>query len=933
MPCASGRHSRSVAIAWLSLIAACSVPPLSEGNDPYANAKFPPLEVAQLRAAALPEGYRLGDRGLAVAADGQRPWRWSQSPNDETLLLRAHGEGDRIDYSQLVFSDASKKTRQWLAAGGVELGALLSLGRARSRDWGRLSQSHAVHERWDVRLYATNVPDLYVQLRAGDVIDAIDWCRDPALLDAADERVRVGDALARLEAAVAAAAWGDVSTWVQRCRPLTGADKARVDAAEARLLAHRAEVNAPVLARIAALQQEHEAAWGAADTFGKVKLYAQNLPRALELTGQLEVESSAIVPRMAERWQELAKQRQEAAQAASAAATLAYWNWARNGHHHEPAAIEQCYVAAVSLDGDGMPLPLALSTRLQLAKPSPPVLAMRGEPDRVARRALARVARQRAAYERGAGMELRADFLEQVVAHDLETLSVPEDVDFPYPDTATWNAVWYGLLDYERARMGEAVAAIDVLQRVISREQADRAARRQRRQPPSTGEPFWRRQLGEQVQRLRRDAEAAAAKGLAATACVLELQAMDAEGGVVDIVQDAVAPTAAAVRHARPLLAEVLPPLELTAPQVHRLCDLLAEGPALSWPIVRLLALGVSPGDALRLRQELQAPVRVVAPVLAGDGSRATLEPVAPGGDHYQAHLAWQSYSGWSTETYREGEWIRGEAAWLQPEKKALDTDEAELEAGASQAEAERTQLDADFAAHEQRRAGLHGHAAIDEFNRQVAELNRRKDAFNQRADRWRQRADAHRQRTATFNQRVGEFNRRLAALNERRMRESAAGAVKTDALLLPALTAALDDGLERWRANLAARGIDDAAAAAELGFARWLFGRADKGPRLWTQRIGRGYCQLQAAAALRLATLQSTNQGYAQKVAAFCNWSLAGQVPERDATILAHIDEFLRHRDASPLIEALRRENGLPPAETKRLLDLIETRRREILR
>lgn len=924
----------------VALGAACAGgPEPTAAGDPFRDRKFPALTKEQLRSGQLPEGYRLGDPAPAPDPQrgGKRPWRWSQDPNPETFGVKACSDGPRIDYVQWIWPQNRPPAMDLLREAGIELGPLVAIGRARTRDWGRLSQGHAQDERWDVFVHATNRPELFVQLQAHDrALDSLVWCRSREVLLADDERVSIETSIAALESAVAAGNWDEAR---RQCRRFESAGDAsfaaRIATSRAAVQAHDDAHDAPLLAELERLQRDHDAAWAnTTDVDARVRRWASDQSRADALAGKLLGNRTDVPKGLRAHWAALVQQQLAAAgEGTPQTARGWFWRWAKQPWR-SPDAVVTAWVRTAELDAPTISYHVGVGHRLAFGQGSDALLPFTAEADQVARRLLAAQLRELRAQEQRQQRALRVAWLDEVMLRDLETLVVPPETPFPYVDGGEFVQMWNAMLGYERAAGAGPVERARQLRSLIAAELPLQQRRAERTRIVSRAQQqFFQARLQDCAGELRSAAAAAATAGLHATAAVLELQAASALDQVPAALQGLGGVPGArpfpALQQALPVLAAVLPAIDPDTAQCHRLCELLAEGDTLQWPLVRHLAVRVAPGDVVHARAAHGLPGQHAHLVRDGDGGAVLCEREQPS-DPTVDDRFWQDYSGWSDETRREGEWVRNEANWLGPEKQWLDQEKAELERLLAVADRERERLDANFHAIERDRASIDAgsRAQVDAFNQRVLEQERKRKAFNAEAEAWRVRSAAHKERTATFNRRVDEYNRRLAALNERRMREGAKGQQQLDALLWPALRSAIANNLQRWEVDLRQKLPGGPALEHEVRMGRWLFGAEANGPELWGDPTGPGLCRLQADAALRLGPRQSSNAGYAAKVAEWCYWAERGGFADREATLRPHVDEFIAHRDVEVLRTALHAETRLPAQERKRLLDYLAERR-----
>lgn len=904
------------------------------------NKKFPDLTVEQLRNDELPEGFRLGDQGLAADAEGKRPARWSRDPNPGTFGVAAHGRGPGIDHVQWIYPDRRRVEVSFLREAGLEPAAPMALGRARSRDWGRLSQSHATAERTPVTLHATNRKGVFVQLRDHDQsVDCIVWCRDPAVLLDHDERTAIADPRTELGTALAAGDWPNVQRWLDRLAyvPTNGADDVKLRA-QAAIDAHRLAVNTPLLAALDALAASHETAWATASPEAKIDLYATNLVKAYELKTGLERASTPVPARIRQLWDELAKT--EAGRRNPETARTAkdwFWLWAAQVDSGVPPTITNAWRQVATLEGRDSPYVDGLAARRQLAATRPPLLPNTGPADRVARGHLVAQVKTWLAETRKAGRALTASWMEKVLLRDLETLANPADRPFPYLDKAFVDEVLTTFVDLELPRRAENKN--QVVRRLLDLHKRELALLGGQTKNARPGVPphaaFLSSELGAIAGELRTAADAAMARGMPATAAQLLLQSAMVGRRASDKVADL--PTLAsdvaqndvyalAVRQLLPMLAEVLPPIDGNTAQANRLCELLTEGKAATWPLVRHFAVTIQPGDVTALRAALGLPAKFAHLVRKDEQQGIAMVDEPTSSDPRTDERFWQKYSGWSKETIEEGAWIRKENAWIGEEKPIVDKERVEVEAITASCNAEAKRLDDALKNHNDSRNRLDRSSSsqVDAFNRRLGELRSQNQALMQRMSSHRPRVDAWQTRVDAMNQRIGEYNRRLAALNERRMREGAAGQNELDGMLLPTLTASIEQRLQAWIDTEVQQLPAGNDRSREANAVKWLFGHPVAGPDLWTPPEGAGYAQLMATACHRQGRRQSSNDAYAAKVAEFCYWAALGKLEKREETFRSHALEFTRFRDANVLKQALEKDRRLNAADRTRWLAIL---------
>lgn len=937
-----------IATGTLLLVVACSsAPEWTRKTDPFANQKFPDLTAEQLRNNVLPEGFRLGDPGLAPEEDGKRPPRWSRDPNPGTFGVAARGRGPHIDHVQWIYPDNRKVTVEFLRSAGIEPGAPVALGRARSRNWGRLTQSHASGERTPVTLFATNRPEVFVQLRDHDqTIDCIVWCKDRSVLLDHDERTAIAEPRQALEAALASADWPNVQAWLDRLAylPTKGPDDVKVRAQTA-IDAHRLAVNTPLLAELDALAASHETAWTKATADAKVKLYATNLAKAYELRTKLQRVTSPVPERIRQWWDDLAKA--EAGRRKPETARSAkdwFWLWAPQVASAVPTPIATAWQQVGTLVSRDTPYLDGLAARRQLAATRPPLLPYTGPADRVARGHLAAQVKIWLAATRKAGSNLTGDWIEKVLLYDLETLANPPERPFPYLDKPFLDEVITALGELEQPRRADNKDTVVRRLRALHQQEMALLGGQQKNARPGVfaHAHFLSTQLSTIAGELRTAAEAAAARGMPATAAQLLLQSAMVGRNTNAKVADLPALAndeaqkdsyAIATKWLLPMLAEVLPSIDANTAQAHRLCELLTEGKAASWPLVRFLAVGIQPGEVVALRSALGLPASFAHLVRKDEDKGLALIDKPTSSDPRTDERFWQKYSGWSAETITEGAWIRQENAWIAEEQPIVDQERIEVEKITASLNAEGKRIDDALQAHNAGRDRLDRTSStqVDAFNRRIGELRSQNQALQSRMNSHRPRVDAWQTRVKEMNKRIAEYNRRLAALNERRMREGAAGQNELDGMLLPTLTASIEQRLQAWIDTQVAKlpaGLD---RSRETNAVKWWFGHPVAGPDLWTPPEGPGYAQLMAAACHRQGRRQSTNDAYAAKVAEFCYWAALGKVETREDTFRSHALEFTRFRDANVLKQALEKDMRLNAADRTRWLAILGEVRTEV--
>ncbi|MFM1872574.1 MAG: hypothetical protein RL398_1996 [Planctomycetota bacterium] len=935
-------------VGYSLLLTACSSgPEWTSENDPYQGNKFGPLTTEMLRDGTLPVGYRLGDRARAATTQGERHPRGTRDPNPETFYVYGFGSGDTVECVQWVFPSNKTPSLELLAAAGIRLGAPIALGQARPRDWGRLSQSHAVDERFPVTLYATDRKDIHVQLNDWNrSIDAIVWCNNPTLLLKEDRREAVADPRAELEKALAASDWQTIEAWHKRLAHLTdGAYAALVATAGKALDDHRTEVNTPLLAQLDAIGAQHREAWAAADLDGKVELFATNRKNANELAWKLLQAKSPIPAEIDRLWAELI----DAQDARSAGkdpitATGWYWRWAARSKLAASASIRSAWQACRTLDNPKTTYLAGLTARLHLAESNTYVLPLLGPTDATARQRLAAMATNEAAIATASGRPLAARWLERWLAKDLSALLVADGTPYPYLTQADVEAVYVPLTAYERDRAGLSLESR--ADRLLALDKAEQAIRERRRGqaklaffplPPLT--PLLLREVAGEFAAA---ADAAAAGGRFATAAQRALQAAALGKTAVAATADLPALASAtpprfvgadAITHLLPVLAAVLPSIDANTAQGYRLCELLSEGEAAAWPLVRHFAVALQPDEVPALRGALGLPPRFAHLRREADGTSIRLVAQPQSSNPATDERLWQEYSGWSKETVDEGSWIRQEGAWISKEKPVVDEMRTSQETVTQAINADIAALDREFKEHNATRDRLDrtNGAAVAEFNRKLNALKARQDAIDRRINAHKPNQAAWKTRVDALNVRIAEYNRRLGLLNERRMREGAAGANKLDALLWPTLKQAIADGVAEYVAGLEAKIGDPGLREQEARAVRWLFGIEPYGPALWNPPFGAGYARIMADAADRSGRRQSTNDAYADRVADFCAWSMLAPEEGDAARFRAHAMEFTRFRDGNVLRAAINRNARLTAAQRLPWLKILDEVKAEV--
>jgi hypothetical protein len=926
----------------LLLLAACAGGPSSApGTDRFADGKFPVLTPETLRSQTLPEGYRLGDPApVAVPAAGQpagpAPWRTSRDPNPATLFVAARGPEGRVDYVQWVFESSHRPALDLITAAGIQLGEVVAIGRARPRNWARLSQGHAQDERIEVFVQRTDRPGFYVQRIGYDgALDSLVWSASEAALLAEDERSAYAQAREQLTAAMAARDEATVAKYRYWLQGVSDAGaKALVEQAEALLVALAQEHDAPLLAQLEALRARHAAAWREANDDTRVRLWAADRDQALALRRRLKRAKSDVPETMHAEWQQLAQERcgPDTGRLPDSAVGC-FWRYVLAAPRRSDEVLN-AWVRAHELDSPESAYFQTVDLRARLAEGDAPLLPPTREVDEMVRPLLARQLRREAEAERASGHLLRAEWTEQGVLLALERLVVPPGRRYPFVTGGEYLKSWNDVARYEslvtgKARIGLRVQAVNTMAQEEAKASAERIQRTGFALEFMTA--FLARQREALAAELRGEAEAAAARGHFATAAVHALQADDVLLQAPDAVQSLrTAPRpGSALHHARQFLALVLPPIDAGTAQGWRLCELLAEGEAAEWPLVRDLAVRVQPDDVPHLRAQLGLPPQF-AHLVRGDGDSLVLvarpEPSDPATDE----RFWAAYAGRSQALLDESKWISGEGAWIRPEGEWIGTEKAAIEIELAQLRKEVAQLEREFEAHRGQRAGVNSYdeSAVRAYNATSNGLEQRQTQYNQKAAANRARVDAYNARVKTHGERVAVYNRRLAAYNEQRMREDAAGHVALDAKLRPALLAALRESLQRWEAEVRARSTNGLALDMELLFGKALLGQHESRPELWSRPVGKGYARIVADSTLRVAPLQSTNRDYARHVVRWWQWAVHADVPEREATLDQQLDEFVAHRDVKELGAAIRDVCAADVRQRDFLLQRLEARR-----
>lgn len=934
------RHSPSDLFALLLLAACAGGPSSAPGTDRFADRKFPALTAEALQANALPEGYRLGDPAPVAPSTpdqpaGPPPWRSSRDPNPDTLFVAARGSAGRVDYVQWVFESSHRPALDLIMGAGIQLGEVVALGRARPRNWARLSQGHARDERVEVFVQGTDRPDFYVQRIGYDgALDSLVWSKSMAALLADDERFDYTIARDQLTAAMAARDEATVAKYRYWLRGVTEpGPKALVEAAEARLVAWAKEHDEPLLAQLEALRARHQAAWRDANDDARVRLWAADRDQALELWRRLKRAKSGVPEAIDAAWQEFVRERCGATGGASPESAVGcFWRYVLAAPRR-PADVVDAWVRVQELDNPESSYFQTVDLRARLAAGDAPLLPPTRAIDELVRPLLARQLRREAAADRSSGHALRADWIEQGVLLALERLEVPPGQRYPFVSGAEYWKLWNDVTRYERlvadrARIGLRVQAVNTM----AQEEAKAGAERRQR----TGfdlqfmTAFLARQREALAAELRGEAEAAAARGHFATATVHALQADDVLLQSPATVQslEAVPRTGSVLHYARQFLAQVLPPIDSGTAQGLRLCELLAEGEAAEWPLVRDLAIRIEPDDVPQLRAQLGL-VPQFAHLVRAEGDTLALVAKAEPSDPATDERFWAAWAGRSQALLDESAWLSGEGAWIRPEGEWIGAEKAAIEVELARLQQEVTELDREFTAHQRLRANVNAYdeSAVRAYNATSTTLEQRKTEYNRKAEANRARVDAFNARVKTHGERVAVYNRRLAAYNEQRMREDAAGQVALDAKLRPALLAALRDALQRWEEGVRARSADSSLLDMELRFGKALFGQHEARPELWTRPLSKGYARIVADSTLRAAPRQSTNLEYARLVVQWWRWAVLAEVPEREATLDQQFDEFVAHRDLEEMKAAIL--TAADAAHRDFLLRRLEERRR----
>lgn len=910
----SQKSSRCRALALVFLAACAGGPDGNADRDPFADAKFAELTSETLRTDALPDGYRLGDRAPAKTPDQPSPtppWRTTRDPNPTTLFVAARGKDSRVDYVQWVFEGGNRPSIQLVTDAGIRQGDVVALGRARPRNWGRLSQGHAQDERFEVYVQATDRPGLYLQRMAYDgALDSLVWSASIPTLLAEDERFPIADALTQLATAMAARDEATVSKyrhWL-KCVP-NAAIANEVAAAEALLVAWAKEHDDPLLTQLESIARRHDAEWPTQGDDARIRAWATDHEESIELWRKLKRAESDVPTSIQAQWQAFANER--AAPFLTAVPDSAvghFWRYvvAKPRTHTE---VVDGWVRANELDNVESMYFQTVDLRTRLAEGDTPLLPPTRDVDEVVRRLLARQLRREVESDRKTGNPLRADWIERGILRDLETLVVRADQRYPFVTGGEYLKLWNDVTRYALSTGGDVRVGLRVLAlNALAQEEAKAfPVRAQRTGFASTFmTDFIAKERETIAKELRAQAATSAAAGYFATAAVHALQADDVMLRSPDAVQSLSAPTenGSVLSYARQFLARVLPPIDANTAQGVRLCQLLAENDTAEWPLVRDLAVALAPDDVPKLRAELGLPATFAHLVKTGNGDEVALVEKPTPSDPKTDERFWAAYSGRSKELIDENAWISGESSWIRPESEWLDTEEAAIEIEVAQMKQELEVLDGEFEAHKANRAGINTYDgnAVQAYNGKSNELDNKKTAYNKKAEANRTRVAAYNTRVEAHRTRVKEFNRRLAAYNEKRMREDAAGHVALDAKLKPAVVAAIRQGLSRWEADVLATLPNGLARDMELLFGKSFLGQHESRAELWTRPVGKGYARIVADWALRAGPQQSTNREYAQHVVRWWQWAVLADVKDREAILDVHLQEFVAHRDLQEL-------------------------------
>lgn len=936
-------RTRSRAVFSLLLLTACEGGPSgTDGRDPLANQKFAELTPETLRNGILPEGYRLGDRAPATPAKTAEepsptpPWRESRDPNPATLFVAARGKDSRVDYVQWVFEGDHRPSIELVTGAGIQLGEVVALGRARPRNWGRLSQGHALDERFEVFVQRTDREHFYVQRIGYDgALDSLVWAATTKELLDQDERFDVAIARRELEAAMASRVEATVAKYRYWLRAVTDPTlKAQVDAAEGLLAAWAKEHDDPIVAKLEAIRRRHDDAWKDANDDTRVRLWAADHDEATTLWQKLKRAKCDVPAHIHAAWQAFARERNKAAGGALPdSAKGFYWRYVLAAPRSYVDVVNG-WVRANELDSAESMYFQTADLRTRLAEGNEPLLPATPEVDQVVRRLLARQLRREADADRANGHALRADWIEHGVLLALEHLAVPTTHRYPFVTGAEYLKTWNEVTKYEAlvtsgARAGLRVQAINAMAAEEAKAGAERAQR------TGFALTFMTDFVGKQrtaiAGELRKEAEAAAARGHFATATVHALQADDVLLQAPAAVQSVAAEPAAGsvLHHARHFLARVLPPIDGNTAQGWRLCELLAEGDTTEWPLVRDLAVRIEPDDVPKLRAALGLPATFAHLVRTGDDAIALVQNPKPS-DPKTDERFWAAYSGRSSALLEESKWISGEGAWLRPEGEWIGTEKAAVEVLHAQLEKEVAELDRDFEAHKRLRDSVNTYdeTAVRAYNATGNDLENRKTQYNKKAEASRTRVGALNARVKAHSDRVAVYNRRLAAYNEACMREDAGGLAALDAKLKPALVAALREALATWEADVLATSPNSLARDMEILFGKALLGQHESRPELWTRPVGKGYARIVADSILRAGPRQSTNREYARHVATWWTWAVVADVPDRELVLDLHLDEFIAHRDSKELATVIREAVAGNPAQRDFLLRRLEERR-----
>lgn len=932
-------------------LSACATTGSSGGKpaaDPLANKAVRPLSAADLKAGQLPEGFRLGDRlSGEPGADGYRTRASARTWNDPTFQVLARGRGRKVEEVAWIFNTYKAPSGDYLRQAGIQLTRPVGFAEVRPRDPGRLSQSHATSERVDIVVMATDRPGLFARLYSGGGVEALVFTHDAsAFLTPEDRFLAFDDCLARLGAAQAAQDWEGVRRLLARSGPWPKTQATPADAAAQAQRQAAAEALAAADAARAAADAAHDAPILAkiradADAVLQRSASLPPLQQAEALTeGAVQAHATAAALRRRSGQSQPDAALLERRQALAAATCerpgnlppshLPYFQWAQ-AKGAGAKAEQHLQVIRILAPLDACADYASAYEALQpLYRSDLAALSAEKDGERVQDLLEAVSARQAAEAEK-AGRSAEAKWIRACIMDLLRSRIVPANrPPVPLiPSADHWRRMHASAMSAAAIRAGGAPTATQVRRLIDLRTEAGKAASSA---SGANGEwnilnaqsTFLTRQIEEIAHAWKIEADALDQKGCPASALVLRLQRDAALGQSPSAPRNlrtglADAPDPA-LESAWPLLREVLPPLDTDTPQVYRLCEMLAEAPCLDWPLFKLLALRLHPGDLRAVADKRGQVLRHARLVLDASGGKAEFVALEQPVDTDADLRAWNTYSGYSQKTIEErrwlnteGDWITAQKAELEPKTKALNADIGAYNTASDQLKRDSDKLEAD-------RARVNGgdSGAIAAFNQRVKALNDRRTALNQRNSAINTRKTELDPRNTELHRRIGIFNQRVGEQSERMMVEGAAGRVRVDGVLRQALDADLARRLAAYEAGVRQRVAAPADQEREIAAARHLLGRGGAAPDLFGAGDARGWRVLQVEATERAIPWQKTNEARASQIMA---WYLQadGMDNERQKKMEDHMLDFVRYRGIETLRTTIR-ASALPDWQKKQL-------------